>query len=347
MSVRRNHLIAIGALLLAILTGGLLRYLAVADSSPLPGYLCETYDGLPLTRQGREQHGMIQLSAGRFTMGSERFYPEERPAVPVGIKGFWIDRHPVTNAQYAAFVRATGYQTQAERGLSGEAARGLPPAVRLPGSLVFVRSKEHPGWQFIAGANWRNPEGPGSGIETRLNHPVVHVSFDDALAYATWLGRELPSEAQLEYAARGGLVEADYAWGDKPLDHEHPQANTWQGDFPLADRGIDGYRGTSPVGCFPPNGFNLFDMGGNVWELTRTWYRPGHEGVETNNPEGPDTGLDPREPGVPVKVIKGGSHLCAEDYCLRYRPSARQPQVSYLGTSHIGFRTVSTETPTR
>ncbi|TWI52693.1 formylglycine-generating enzyme required for sulfatase activity [Pseudomonas duriflava] len=343
-SLKSKAALGVGlALLLGI--GTIHRYQAMAKQAELPAYLCETYSGIPLGQQGQEFAGMVLLLGGSFTLGSERFYPEERPARTVSVDDFWIDRHPVTNAQFARFVAATGYRTQAERGLSGEAAQGLPFEATVPGSLVFSRASERPGWRFLAGTDWRHPDGPGSSIEHRMNHPVVHVTYDDAKAYAEWLGRELPSEAQLEYAARGGLQDADYAWGNAPLDHTHPQANTWQGDFPFNDIGADGHRGTSPVGCYPPNGFNLFDTGGNVWELTRTWYRPGHEESDSHNPEGPDTSLDPREPGVPVKVIKGGSHLCSSNYCLRYRPSARQPQVTYLGTSHIGFRTVSRGAP--
>lgn len=314
-------------------------YFAIGATERQLDTLCYGYSGLP---SGQKEHaGMVKLSGGRFSMGSAHFYPEERPVVEVSVASFWIDRHPVTNAQFKAFVEATGYVTQAERGLSESQAAGLPPSAKVPGSLVFVREASAPGWQFLQGASWKTPQGPGSTIEDKMNHPVVQVTYNDAKAYADWLGRELPSEAQLEYAARGGLKGATYAWGDKPFDHARPQANTWQGNFPLNDSGFDGYKGTSPVGCYAANAFGLFDVGGNVWEFTRSWYRPGHEITVTENPEGPDSSLDPRDPGTPVKVIKGGSHLCSENYCLRYRPSARQPQPTYLGTSHIGFRTIS------
>lgn len=313
----------------------------------MPKYLCSDYSGIPDTDWDGQRFGMVRLDGGPFVMGSERFYPEESPAVHVSVDTFWIDRHPVTNAQFLQFVEATGYRTQAELGLNGEKAEGLPPSAQRPGSLVFNRESKSPGWMFIPGADWRHPQGPDSSIDKILNHPVVHITYDDANAYADWLGRALPTEAQLEYAARGGLTDADYSWGDKPLEHQHPQANTWQGRFPRTDLGIDGYQGTSPVGCYPSNGYNLIDMGGNVWELTRTWYRPNHEPGPAHNPEGPSSSLDPRDPLAPVKVIKGGSHLCSDDYCMRYRPSARQPQVSFLGTSHIGFRTVSKKEPER
>lgn len=306
---------------------------------PLPMLLCEGYSGLPAERQGKARQGMIYLEGGSFTLGSERWYPEERPARQASVDGFWIDRHPVTNAQFAAFVKATGHQTRAELGLPEQALEGLPVTANQPGSLVFSRDSKDSGWRFVPGAYWHQPEGPGSDIEERMHHPVVHVTYEDARAYANWVGRSLPTEAQLEYAARGGLEDEDFAWGAPPPDVA-AVANTWQGKFPYRDLGADGYRGTAPVGCYPANGYGLFDMGGNVWELTQTWYRPSHEPEPGHNPQGPDTSLDPRDPGMPVKVIKGGSHLCSPDYCLRYRPSARQPQLLYLGTSHIGFRTV-------
>lgn len=327
-----------------LLAGGSLLALGQARQEPLPALLCEDYTGLPPARQGEARQGMIRLDGGGFTLGSDRWYPEERPARRASVDGFWIDRHPVTNAQFAAFVAATGYLTRAERGLPAEALEGLPPAAARPGSLVFGRAPADPGWRFVPGAHWRQPEGPGSDIGERMHHPVVHITYEDAKAYAEWAGRALPTEAQLEYAARGGLEDADFAWGAPPPEVA-AVANTWQGAFPLRDLGTDGYRGTSPVGCYPGNGYGLFDMGGNVWELTRTWYRPGHEPEPGHNPQGPDSSLDPRDPGMPVKVIKGGSHLCSPDYCLRYRPSARQPQLLYLGSSHIGFRTVSGTPP--
>lgn len=322
-------------------------FLRTNSESAMPKYLCSEYSGLPNAGWDDQRFGMILIDGGSFVMGSERFYSEESPAVKVSVGSFWIDRHPVTNAQFLRFVDETGYRTQAELGLTDDKADGLSPFAQQPGSLIFRRGSQSPGWQFVPGANWRHPSGPKSSIGDIMNHPVVHITYDDAKAYADWLGRTLPTEAQLEYAARGGLEEADYSWGNKPLDHQQPQANAWQGNFPISDLGLDGYQGTSPVGCYPPNGFNLIDMGGNVWELTRTWFRPNHEPTPAHNPEGPSSGLDPRDPLAPVKVIKGGSHLCSEDYCLRYRPSARQPQVSYLGTSHIGFRTVSETAPGR
>lgn len=308
-----------------------------------PPQLCEDYSGQPLASEGSLRHGMLRLEGGTFTLGSDRWYREERPAHAVSIDGFWIDRHPVTNAQFARFVADTGYVTQAEKGLPKAYSQGLPASVLVPGSLVFGQAKGDGGWRFVAGANWKHPYGPESNIAGRGNHPVVQVTHADAQAYAQWAGSALPSEAQWEYAARGGLADADFFWGNIEDGKPEDRANVWQGKFPVMNLALDGYRGTSPVGCYLANGFDLVDMGGNVWELTDTWYRPGHAATELIDPQGPAHSLDPRDPSTPVKVIKGGSHLCSADYCLRYRPSARQPQAVYLATPHIGFRTVSKE----
>ena len=302
--------------------------------------LCERYGGVPEARGPRA--GMVKLPAGRFTMGSDDHYPEEALSREVKVDGFWIDRHDVTNAQFARFVAATGHVSVAERTPTVAAKAGAAPAA---GSAVFVFPKDgRPGaWRFIAGADWRHPQGPGSSIEGRANHPVVQIAYEDALAYARWLGRELPTEAQWEYASRGGLEAQPYAWGEAFTPDGRPMANTWQGPFPLVNTGDDRFMGTSPVGCFPANGYGLYDMAGNVWQWTRSWYRPGHSGQAETNPLGPHQrdAYDTRQPGVPVLVIKGGSHLCAPNYCARYRPAARQPQDPSFGTSHIGFRTVA------
>lgn len=277
--------------------------------------------------------GMVWIRGGRFTMGASDAYPEEADPIAASVDGFWIDRYDVTNAQFAAFVQATGYSTLAER---------------KPGSVVFVQPTDRqPGvWRFVSGANWRHPQGPGSDLEGRANHPVVQVAYEDAFAYARWAGRELPTEAQWEFAARGGLERQRYVWGADAAPNGKPMANTWQGEFPFRNTGNDGYPGTSPVGCFPANGYGLYDMAGNVWQWTSTWYRPRHDSaVVGNDPADPSQaqGFDPRQPGVPTLVLKGGSHLCAPSYCLRYRPSARQAQEPGLATSHIGFRTVSSK----
>jgi formylglycine-generating enzyme required for sulfatase activity len=298
--------------------------------------LCADYNGLP-DGAGPLQ-GMVWIPAGEGSVGDDHAYPEEAPAVRLRIEGFWMDRHAVTNAQFARFVQATGYVTQAER---GDAAQDL-----APGSVVFVPPDPLEGtagaWRYVVGANWRHPAGPGSDLRGLANHPVVQVSFNDALAYARWAGRELPSEAELEIAARGGIQQASYAWGEQaPGEHFFP-ANTWQGEFPYENRALDGYSGTAPVGCFAANAYGLFDATGNVWQWTRSWYRPGHQSTSEGALLEPDalSSFDPRQPGVPVRVIKGGSHLCAPNYCQRYRPAARQAQDPGLGTSHLGFRTV-------
>jgi len=293
--------------------------------------------------------GEVALPGGRFIMGADPLRPEEGPPREVSVGPFSIDRTEVTNAQFAEFVRATGYVTLAERAPDPRLYPGVDPKALKPSSIVFVgdvadpkRSDPSRWWRVVEGADWRHPTGPGSSIEGREHLPVVHVAYEDALAYARWRGRDLPTEAEWEYAARGGLAGARYPWGDEPTTSGPPRANHWQGPFPALDSGDDGYRMTpAPAGCFPPNGHGLYDMAGNVWEWTRDWYRPGLE-TEGANPAGPpmERALDPTEPQQPKHVIKGGSYLCAEDYCFRYRPAARQPGPPDTGASHIGFRTV-------
>jgi formylglycine-generating enzyme required for sulfatase activity len=310
--------------------------------------LCSAYGGLP--DGARSTAGMVWIAGGSFTMGSEAERPEEGPAHEVTVGGFWIDRHEVTNAQFARFVAATGYVTIAERGLDAKDHPGMPPELLAPGAVVFkppdgVLDLVNAGqwWRYVAGADWRHPAGPASSIDGRGNHPVVDVAYEDAQAYANWLGRELPTEAQWEFAARGGLDGATYSWGDEYYDPvEGWRANTWQGFFPIKDDADDGYHGTAPVGCFAPNGYGLFDMAGNVWEYARDWYVPGHPAGEATDPQGPDEALAVRYAGQagPSVVIKGGSYLCAPNFCARYRPAARQPQELGLGASHLGFRTV-------
>jgi formylglycine-generating enzyme required for sulfatase activity len=334
----------LGGVLLAL--GVLGAAYAAWPQSTAPALLCTGYSGVPEPREGPWRDGMVRLPGGEFSFGSDRFYREEGPPHLAKVSTFWIDVHPVTNAQFARFVTATGYVTQAEQGIDTQAAPGLPDALRVPGAMVFKQGAQvlQPGWQFVAGASWRHPQGPGSDWIGQENHPVVQVTLRDAQAYARWAGRRLPTEAQMEYAMRGGLEDADFSWGVTELPGGKPMANTWQGQFPFRNQAIDGFEGTSPVGCFVANGFGLFDAGGNVWELTRSGYRPGHDQARDDalDPPGPtlDDSYDPAQPGTPVAVIKGGSHLCSADACMRYRPSARQPQTVYLATSHVGFRTV-------
>ncbi|RAK51583.1 formylglycine-generating enzyme family protein [Phenylobacterium deserti] len=273
---------------------------------------------------------MVFIAGRRFTMGSERFYPEEAPLRPVEVDSFWIDETPVTNAQFAAFVAATGYVTEAEEPpLFAE----QPDLVVAPGALVFGPREDGEGWwSFVAGANWRSPAGPGSSIGGLESHPVAQVSFRDAQAYAAWAGKALPSEAEWELAARGGLDDADFAWGDELAPGGAMMANYWQGAFPHENLALDGFERTSPVRSFPANGHGLFDMIGNVWEWTADDYA---EDLPTRPCCGSRVSAGPR-----TLVLKGGSHLCAENYCQRYRPAARIPQSADSATSHIGFRCV-------
>jgi formylglycine-generating enzyme required for sulfatase activity len=287
-------------------------------------------------------------------MGTTGHHRDEGPPHQATIGGFWIDRYEVTNAQFAAFVTETGYVSVAERTLDPGAHPGLPAEFQVPGSIVFIPPNSLEGgsltqwWQFVPGADWRHPTGPDSTVIAMDHHPVVHIAHEDALAYANWLGRTLPTEAQWEFAARGGLEGATYAWGEEVKPDDVWQANTWQGLFPVRNTNEDGYLGSAPVGCFAANGYGLHDMMGNVWEWTSNWYQPGHRGEgeqdPQQDPQGPPRSFDPRQPGAPVRVIKGGSYLCAPNYCLRYRPAARHAQEPDLPAAHIGFRTVLNKT---
>jgi sulfatase modifying factor 1 len=312
---------------------------------------CAAHSGLP--SGDHDTAGMTFIPAGAFTMGSERHQPEERFTHVARVDGFWIDRHEVTNAQFKQFVDATGYATLAERGLDAKANPELPKELLAPGSMVFAQPTDVRGremsqwWQYVSGANWRQPNGPGSSIAGKENHPVVHVAYEDALAYAHWRGRSLPTEAQWEFAARGGRDGED-DWSSAFDAEGKPIANTWQGIFPVLNTKDDGYAGTAPVGCFKPNGYGLYDMIGNVWELTSDWYRAGHSREAVDNPTGPQlVSLRVAAGQSASRVIKGGSHLCALNYCSRYRPAARQPQETNLSAAHVGFRTVLNKPPVR
>jgi formylglycine-generating enzyme required for sulfatase activity len=295
---------------------------------------------------------MRWIPGGTFTMGSDAHYPEEAPARDVEVSGFWLARTTVTNDAYAAFVEATGYVTVAERPLDPNDFPGAPPENLVPGSMVFTGTAGpvdlrhlNQWWTWTPGASWRRPFGPRSDLTERDEHPVVHVAHEDAAAYASWAGLALPTEAQWERAARGGLDAATYSWGDDPEAAGQRRAHYWHGDFPWnAD---PGYGTTAPVGSYPPNAYGLADMAGNVWEWTDDWYVE-HRFADTapccapRDPRGgtPEDSLDPHQPQfrVPRRVIKGGSYLCADTYCLRYRPAARRPQMIDTGMSHIGFR---------
>lgn len=300
--------------------------------------------------------GMVHVPGGTFAMGSERFYPEEAPVRLVRVDPFWIDETPVTNAQFAAFVAATGHVTFAEIAPDPKDYPGMLPELAHAGSLVFemtpgpVDLRQVCWWDFRIGASWRAPLGPGSSIEGLEDHPVVHVSHGDAEAYAKWAGKALPTEAEHEFASRGGLEGKDYAWGDELAPDGQMLANYWQGRFPYANTREDGWLRTSPVRTYPANGYGLYDMIGNVWEWTLDFYgvRSFAKGKATccvpRNPRNRngEKSFDPCQPSlrIPRRVIKGGSHLCAPNYCQRYRPAARQGQAIDSPASHIGFRCV-------
>jgi formylglycine-generating enzyme len=285
--------------------------------------------------------GMRRLDGGRFQMGSDFHYPEEAPARPVHVPPFWIDEHPVTNARFSCFVAATGYVTQAERQWNAPTCVAAPPESAGPGSLVFrapggpvdLRDPSN-WWIFCAGADWRHPAGPGSTLQGIEDHPVVHVTAADAGAYARWAGKTLPTEAEWEFAARGGLDGAEYAWGDQLAPDGALRANYWQGEFPWRNSLEDGFEGTSPVAAFPPNGFGLYDMIGNVWEWTADAY------TDPGVLAGARACCASSAQAAAPRVIKGGSHLCAASYCRRYRPAARSAQAIDTSTGHIGFRCV-------
>lgn len=305
---------------------------------------------------------MTWVPGGVFQMGSNDFYPEERPVHSAAVSGFWMDEHPVTNAEFRRFIKATGYKTLAERPPDPKVYPRADPALLVPGSLVFRQPEQRVSlkdyrlwWVYVPGACWKHPEGPGSTLDGRDRHPVVHIAYEDARAYAAWAGKALPTEAEWEFAARGGLDGAVFVWGDEFAPKGRIRANTWQGEFPWQNLKTDGYERTSPVGAFPANGYGLYDMAGNVWEWTSDDFTQSHLGkVEEADAqhsccapqnlrnEAPDPGLSGILPGekIPRKVVKGGSHLCAPNYCLRYRPAARQGETIDTSTSHIGFRCI-------
>jgi formylglycine-generating enzyme required for sulfatase activity len=301
---------------------------------------------------------MVWIPGGTFKMGSDKHYPEERPAHRVSVDGFWMDLSPVTNARFARFVEVTGHRTFAEIAPDPKDYPGANPNLLHAGSLVFVQPKAAVDltnvtnwWQYMKGADWRHPYGPESSLDGLDDHPVVHVTFGDAEAFARWEKKELPTEAEWEFAARGGLDGAAFVWGDEFLPGDRYMANTWQGEFPWQHRSKDGYERTSPVGTYPPNGYGLFDVAGNTWEWTTDWYQPKHPREEIKaccipaNPRGgrEEDSIDPEHPeiAIPRKVLKGGSHLCAPNYCRRYRPAARFPQPVDTSTSHVGFRCIA------
>jgi formylglycine-generating enzyme len=316
----------------------------------------------PATEEPAAPAGMRLIAGGSFAMGATGWYPEEAPVRRVAVDDFWIDETPVTNRDFARFVAATGHVTVAEIAPDAKDYPGMSPDLAVPGSLVFTPP---PGpvplhrydlwWRFVPGANWRHPQGPGSDLDSLdlWDHPVVQVAYADAAAFAAWAGKSLPTEAEHEFAARGGLDGKDFAWGDALLPDGRFMANTWQGIFPHHNSGEDGWEGTSPVRSFPANGHGLYDMIGNVWEWTQDWWddRPRTPRKKRpdacctiQNPRGGQlwTSFDPAQPQVKIgrKVLKGGSHLCAMNHCQRFRPAARHPEMIDTSTTHIGFRCV-------
>jgi formylglycine-generating enzyme required for sulfatase activity len=300
---------------------------------------------------------MRRIPGGSFVMGSDHHYPEEAPSHRAAVDAFWIDRTPVTNRQFREFVKATGHVTVAEQVPKAEDYPGALPHMLYAGSLVFTPPAQPVStrdwsqwWSFMRGANWRRPYGPKSNMNGLWEHPVVHVAYADALAYAHWAGKDLPTEAEWEFAARAGLQGAEFSWGDELTPGGQQLANTWQGIFPNENLLTDGWARTSPVGAYPPSAYDVVDMIGNVWEWTSDWYVASHQADAKKsccipqNPRGPreEESYDPCSPEIriPRKVLKGGSHLCAPNYCRRYRPAARHAEPIDTSTSHVGFRCV-------
>jgi len=309
---------------------------------------------IPETSPSGERTGSVWIPGGTFLMGSDRHYPEEAPAHKVTVGGFWMDIHAVTNREFQRFVAETGHVTLSEKPARAEDYPGALPELLAPSSVVFMKPvtpvdmrNAYNWWTYVKGADWRHPRGPESSLDGLDDHPVVHVGFDDAEAYAAWAGKALPTEAEWEYAARGGLEGAEYVWGDEYMPDGKAMANTWQGPFPYQNSLVDGFEWTSPVATFPANAYGLYDMAGNVWEWTTDWYQEHGQITRScctlDNPRGGDRdrSVDPRDQiRIPRRVMKGGSYLCAPNYCLRYRPAARMAQAIDTATCHVGFRCI-------
>ena len=308
----------------------------------------------PATAPGPAPSGMVWVPGGEFWMGCEECgMPDALPVHLVSVTGFWMDTTPVTNADFDRFVNATHYVTVAERKPDPGDFPGAPPDKLVPGSIVFT-PPAHPvslddfsqWWSYVPGANWRHPEGPGSTLNGFDNHPVVHIAFEDALAYAKWAGKRLPTEAEFEFAARGGLDRNLYPWGNELKPGGKVPANIWEGHFPDANSRADGYFKTSPVTAFPANPYGLRDIGGNVWQWCADWYRPDYyasfsdSGSPARNPPGPESSFDPEEPAAAKRVTRGGSFLCSGEYCSRYLVGSRGKAELSSGSSNLGFRLV-------
>lgn len=316
---------------------------SVKDSAEPPAPVAES-EPLDMTWT----QGMVYVPGGRFKMGTAQGHPDESPVHEVEITGFWMDETEVTNESFAEFVEATGYVTTAERKPDPVMFPGVPEENLVAGAVVFTPPESPVGlnnhyawWRWVKGASWKSPEGPGSSWRGREHHPVVHVSWDDAVAYCAWAKKRLPTEAEWEYAARGGKQGQNYVWGDELKPEAGWQANVWQGTFPNENHIEDGHRLACAVRQFAPNEFGLYDLAGNVWEWCHDWYLPDYYGKSAKtNPQGPNESYDPNEPGMWKRVQRGGSFLCAENYCTGYRPSARMKNTPDTGSSHSGFRCV-------
>jgi formylglycine-generating enzyme required for sulfatase activity len=328
----------------------------------MPGrYTASTTDHSNIKKGTTEHTGMIWIEGGTFSMGANdgEGRKDEYPSHKVEVDGFWIDETEVTNSQFAAFVKATGYITVAERKPDwNELKKQLPPGTPKPAEELLVAASltfKQPGqpvplnnasqwWEWTPGASWKHPQGPASDIKGKENHPVTQVAWQDATAYAKWAGKRLPTEAEWEFAARGGLKDQKYPWGNEAVEAGRPKANTWQGQFPVLDKKWDGFGSTSPVRSFEPNGYGLYDMAGNVWEWTSDWYAEDYyqtlEGKTASNPKGPAESFDPNEPTVPKKVIRGGSFMCHDSYCKGYRVTSKMKSSSDSGLENTGFRCV-------
>lgn len=359
--------LAIGALLLATLMPVGSEISDAAPARSAAAFRADAGEPLIVDEPGPAPEGMVWIPGGSFSMGDDAgTHADEAPAHTVELDGFWMDATEVTNAQFQKFVEATGYVTTAERTPKREDFAGQLPDVSVipeenlvPGSICFNESfdvstlrKDHPlwpyqVWQYVKGANWRHPDGPESSIEDRMDHPVVHVSWDDAVAYCRWAGKRLPTEAEWEYAARGKLSTAIYPWGDELQKDGHWLTNIWQGDFPAVHDVNDGHRTTAPVRSFAPNAYGLYDMAGNVWEWCHDFYRPDYyANSPRRNPPGPADSHDPLEPGMVKRIQRGGSFMCSDNYCTGYRVTARMKGTPDSGTWHAGFRCVKPARPT-